>query len=111
MKAILEKLQEKNVYKITESELSEILERSRLEKEVSTGLAGPIKILQQADIEKRLIVETDQSGDHFIRLLEPEYIQEFINERLSVYDKMWDGCGCKVFYNEVWSTNKERTIF
>lgn len=110
MKTVLEKLQEKNVYKITEPELSEILDKTKLEKEVSTGIAGPIKVLQQNGSDKRLILEVDQSKNYFIRLLEPDYIQEFIDERLSVYDKMWDGCGCKVFYNEVWTTNKERLI-
>jgi hypothetical protein len=24
--------------------------------------------------------------------------QEFVTDRLAVYEKMWDGCGCKVDY-------------
>jgi hypothetical protein len=56
-----------------------------------------------------------QSGDEFAALEQPspdqwvirhlpdgEAAQEFVRERLAQYDRMWDGCGCKIDYESRW---------
>ena len=111
MNKILYHLQEKNVYQVSQEEAVEILEKYSTEKEFETGIAGPIKILTTDDQDKKLVLETNQKGANFIRFVEKEYVQDFVKERLSIYDKMWDGCGCKVFYDEVWEhVIKEKNI-
>ena len=108
LKTILEQLQEKNVYQASQQEVVELQEKYSTEKEFKTGITGPIKILLIEERDKRLVLETDQKGSTFIRIVEKEYIKEFVNERLDIYDRMWDGCGCKVFYNETWIPNHNK---
>lgn len=111
LNGILDRLKEKNVAQITNEEASELLGSFKVEKEQETGIVGPIKILQSEKVEKKLILEVDQKNNNFIRFIDSDDIQEFVKERLSVYDKMWDGCGCKVFYDEVWTpVPKEKNI-
>ncbi len=111
MNSILDRLSEKNVAKILNEEASELLNAYPIEKEHETGIAGPIKILKIEDESKKLIVELDQKNNYFIRFVDAQDVQEFVSERLSIYDKMWDGCGCKVFYDEIWAPiPKEKNI-
>lgn len=111
MNAILERLKEKNVAQITNEEASEILGSFTVEKEYETGIVGPIKILQGEDKSKKVILEEDAKGNNFIRFIHPQDVEEFLGERQSIYDKMWDGCGCKVFYDEVWTpVLKEKNV-
>ena len=107
MDAVTSHLKEKNVYQIPEYEVSELLTNYSVEQEFETGITGPIKILRTNDKEKKLILEIDQKGHNFIRFVDIQDIKEFVDERLSIYDKMWDGCGCKVFYNEEWISGKK----
>ena len=114
MDNIFENLKQKNVYRASQQEIDQILNNYTIEKEVDTHMTGPIKILTINDLidqNKKLAIESDQKNQSFIRFIDNENIQEFIDERLSVYDKMWDGCGCKVFYDEVWiPVNKVKDI-
>lgn len=110
LKTILEQLQEKNVKKLTQEEATNFLKDFQLEKEIETGIAGPIKVLKLDKEDEKLILESDQKGNHFIRIIESKNVEEFTSERLSIYDKMWDGCGCKVFYDEVWFPTKNQEI-
>ena len=103
MNDILANLEQKNVYQASQQEIEELLHQYILEKEVETHIAGPIKILIVEDQNKKLAIESNQKNQSFIRFIDSDNIQEFIDERMSVYDKMWDGCGCKVFYNEIWT--------
>ena len=103
LESILEKLQNHNVLNITAQDVSEIEKHCAVEKTIDTGMAGPIKVLTMQDEGKKLVIEADQKGVTFIRLINDVNIQEFIDERLKVYEKMWDGCGCKVFYDEIWT--------
>lgn len=109
MEALLERLQEKNIEKLTANEATELLKIYSIEKEVKTSITGPIQILR-LDKEQKLILENDQKGNNYVRIINNDQLDEFITERLSIYEKMWDGCGCKVFYDEVWSSSKNTEI-
>ena len=108
LETLLESLANKNVAKITPDEATQLENKYTLEHEYSTGIAGPIKVLNLEKNENFLILEVDQKGNNYTRLLPKENLQEFVDERLSIYDKMWDGCGCKVFYNELWVPKQEK---
>ena len=103
LESILEKLQNHNALNITTQDVTEIEKHCAVEKTIDTGMAGPIKVLTIQDEGKKLLIEADQKGVIFVRLVKTINVQEFIDERLKVYEKMWDGCGCKVFYNEIWT--------
>jgi hypothetical protein len=104
--SFLEKLQEKNVLQVSTQESKSLLEKYIIVNEIKTGIAGPIQILQ-LDEKDNLIIESNQKGINYIRKINKKFVQEFVNERLSIYDKMWDGCGCKVFYDELWFSKNE----
>jgi hypothetical protein len=44
-------------------------------------------------------VEQPNSDERVIRLLGgTEEARRFVGERLALYERMWDGCGCKIDY-------------
>ena len=44
-------------------------------------------------------VEQPRSGERVVRLLGGiDAVRPFVQQRLSLYERMWDGCGCKVDY-------------
>lgn len=106
MNGILQNLEQKNVYQASQQEIDQLLNHYTTEKEIETHMTGSIKILTSNDLDdqnKKIAIESNQKNQFFIRFIDKENIQEFIDERLSLYDKMWDGCGCKIFYDEVWT--------
>ena len=111
LNSILEKLLNHNVLNITTQDVIEIEKQCAVDKTIDTVMAGPIKVLNMQDEGKKLVIEADQKGVTFVRLVMTIHVQEFIDERLKVYEKMWDGCGCKVFYNEIWTpVGEEKNI-
>jgi hypothetical protein len=44
-------------------------------------------------------VERPEPGKRVVRLLStPDAARAFVQGRLALYERMWDGCGCKVDY-------------
>ena len=44
-------------------------------------------------------VEQPRSGERVVRLLGGiDAVRPFVQQRLGLYERMWDGCGCKVDY-------------
>ncbi len=63
----------------------------------STGVAGDLLIVR---VESHLAaVEEPSSGQRVVRrLTDADEAGEFVRQRLEQYERMWDGCGCKVDY-------------
>lgn len=63
----------------------------------STGVAGDLLIVR---VESHLAaVEEPSSGNRVVRrLADTDEAGEFVRQRLEQYERMWDGCGCKVDY-------------
>ena len=63
-----------------------------------TCLAGWIRILS---IEGRLLVqEQTPAGEVLLRKHDSrEAAERFVERRLTDYERMWDGCGCKIHYH------------
>ena len=63
-----------------------------------TFLAGDLVV---ARCDAGLVaIEEPSSRERSIRLLgNEEEARRFVQERLDTYERMWDGCGCKVEYD------------
>ena len=62
-----------------------------------TVLAGDLLIVRGPD--GLAAVEEPRRGERVLRRLpDEEAAQEFVRDRLESYERMWDGCGCKVDY-------------
>jgi hypothetical protein len=77
LQKLLTDLPDVPVLQISAEDLQDVLGQSQLLYETETHLAGPIRIL-----ELRTRLEADR----------------FVRERLETYERMWDGCGCKIDY-------------
>ena len=94
---ILHQIENKPYLQIEESDLKELLNVNAVYAEYNTLISDYIRILQIH--EHTLVQEKTPKGEILLRkftnLLSAK---EFITQRLAIYDKMWDGCGCKVDY-------------
>lgn len=63
----------------------------------ATFLAGDLVIVRAP--AGLVAVEEPSSTERVLRLLGgEEEARAFVRERLDTYERMWDGCGCKVEY-------------
>ncbi len=81
-------------------ETAEWLEIEHLFEEVErhpTLIAGDLLIVRGD--EGLAAVEAPSPRERVIRrLADEEEARRFVKDRLDTYDRMWDGCGCKVEY-------------
>ncbi len=77
--------------------LSGILSKAELHFEHNTLISDYIRIIK---LDNNIIVqEKTDKNEIALHLFEDEKTAEkFVNDRLEIYEKMWDGCGCKVKY-------------
>jgi hypothetical protein len=79
-------------------ELSELIESAELLREEDTCIAGPIRMLR---VGRLLLVQEQapETKDLIVREFSTtEEAERFLAERLGTYERMWDGCGCKIDY-------------
>jgi hypothetical protein len=82
---------------ISEEELDELLSTSELLVEENTYMSDKIRLLKYRD--QLILQEKTTKDEYIIRSMNTiEDAEKFINERLEIYNRMWDGCGCKVEY-------------
>lgn len=62
-----------------------------------THLAGDLVIVGDAD-GPVAVEEPDAETRVLRRLSGPGDVRRFVQDRLETYERMWDGCGCKVEY-------------
>ena len=91
------KLAEATVVELTPDELVELLTAADIVLEEDTKISGPIRVLsidgatvvQEQTPKRVLLARSMRSVDD---------ARQLVAERLETYDRMWDGCGCKVDY-------------
>ena len=79
-------------------ELSELIASAELLREEETHLAGKIRVLRVGD---RILVQEQHPETKKLILHEfpsEEEAGRFVEDRLKAYDRIWDGCGCKIDY-------------
>jgi len=98
-KSKLRSLQNNKFLLISVSDLHNLLKQADVIEEANTYMSDYIRILRYAD--HIIIQEQTQKGEIVIR--EQESLGKariFLANRLEIYEKMWDGCGCRVGYFE-----------
>ena len=81
------------------NELAGLLKSSKVIFEQDTKLRDYIRILQIDD--DVIFQETSNTGEIILRSFENVIeAMNLVNDRMGIYDKMWDGCGCKINYYE-----------
>lgn len=88
----------KNKYLIiSELELNELLSHSKMIIEENTYISDKIRLLKFND--DLILQEKTTKDEYLIRVMKSKKeTEELIKQRLEIYNRMWDGCGCKVDY-------------
>jgi len=94
---IISSIKKKKYLIISEAELNELLSHSKMIIEENTYISDKIRLLKFKD---ELILQEKTTKDEFlIRSIKTQKeAEDFIRDRLEIYNRMWDGCGCKVDY-------------
>ena len=99
MNNLSNKLKTEKYLIISADELHEMLKSSVKVLEQDTRLRDYIRILKLDDAY--IFQETTNYGEITIRQFNNEAdAKNLVNDRMQIYDKMWDGCGCKINYYE-----------
>ena len=63
----------------------------------STGIAGDLIVVRAAG--RLAAVERPAANERVIRRLDSDdEARRFVRERMEQYERMWDGCGCRIDY-------------
>ncbi len=82
---------------ITKEDFKELLSHSIILIEKDTHISDKIRLLKFKD--EMLIQEKTNKNEFLVRIIKTRKEAEaFIQQRLEIYDRMWDGCGCRVEY-------------
>ena len=97
--ALLEKPGETSRLDLSPDELAGLLEEAELVREEDTCISGMIRILR---LKNTVLVQEETPEREIVIRIRPtvEAAEEFVAGRLEIYERMWDGCGCKVDYSE-----------
>lgn len=97
IKELIARVKKKACLKIDEKELELLLSKCKVVKEKDTLISGKLRLLTYQN--NLLMQEQSNKGELLIRFMQNKAeANKFIDERLEIYDRMWDGCGCKVDY-------------
>jgi hypothetical protein len=97
IKELISRAKKKAYLKINEKDLELLLSKCKVVEEKDTLISGKLRLLS---FQNNLFTqEQSDKGELLIRFMtNKEEAKEFIDERMETYDKMWDGCGCRVHY-------------
>lgn len=94
---IISTARRKKYLALNEKELKSLLSNSKILIEKDTFISDKIRLLKIKD--ELLLQEKSNENEILVRIVKTKKeAKEFISKRLETYDKMWDGCGCKVDY-------------
>lgn len=90
-------LHHRGLVAIDRDALRELTDAADVIREVDTHLAGWIRILALGD--SIFVQEETPKGEVLVRRMPSrESANSFVDLRIQSYERMWDGCGCKVDY-------------
>ena len=94
---LLAKIQKQSVIEISRADLASLLENAAVLRSEDTGLSGLCRILSWEGV--LLFQEETPRGEVLIREMNSrKAADQLMADRLATYDRMWDGCGCKIDY-------------
>jgi tetrahydromethanopterin S-methyltransferase subunit G len=80
-----------------EDEWTAIADRFEELERHPTSISGDLLIVRLESV--LAAVEQPTPGKRVVRRLDDlDEARRFVEQRLQVYDRMWDGCGCKIDY-------------
>ena len=87
-------------YRILDSEELELLRTAATPaREIEATLDHKIEVFTAG--ETFLVLERSDKDEWILRAMDSDFaVDGFIKNRVDTYDRMWDGCGCKVNYYE-----------
>lgn len=93
----IKKLKINNYIKIIQSDLDELLAQSKILLEKDTLISDKIRILQ---LDNFILFQEMTGRREFLvrKTKDLNSANELLVKRMEIYEKMWDGCGCKVNY-------------
>jgi hypothetical protein len=76
-----------------------LLETADVLRQDNTCVAGWIRILS---VDGAILVQEETPDGNALarRMPSIEDANKFVDDRLGTYERMWDGCGCKINYFE-----------
>lgn len=94
---IISSLKKKKYLIISKDDLDDLLSQSEILIEENTFISDKIRLLK---IDGDLILQERTTNDEFLirRMKSKEEAEELIKQRLEIYNRMWDGCGCRIHY-------------
>jgi signal transduction histidine kinase len=94
---IINKVRKKKYLPVSKEEVNELLVVSKLIIEENTYISDKIRLLE---LQSYLLLQEKTTNDEFlIRIVKTKTEgEDLIKERLEIYNRMWDGCGCKIDY-------------
>ncbi len=96
---VVEKLKDQNFLILPMENLDEILTQVSVLADKDTLMSDHIRLLDWNGVI--LIQEISSKNELVIRISDSiEQANKFVSERMETYERMWDGCGCKVNYYE-----------
>jgi len=94
---MLDRVRAGEIVSIAAGELAELRDRAELVAEEDTYLSDMIRIFRLDDLV--LIQETADKTQIIVRGAPSiEEACAFVARRMQTYERMWDGCGCRVSY-------------
>jgi hypothetical protein len=82
---------------ISRDELDNLLSQSKIVIEENTYISDKIRLLNFNN--DFILQEKTTKDEYIIRIMKTkEKAKELIKERLEIYNRMWDGCGCRIHY-------------
>jgi len=94
---LIEGIQEQRVVSLDPSRLSGLLEAVETLRAEDTRLSGWIRILRLGG--HIAIQEETPEGEVLLRgAATREAAEQLVDKRLADYERMWDGCGCRIDY-------------
>jgi hypothetical protein len=96
---LVAKLQSKAPFPIDRNDLIGLLETAEVLRQDNTCVAGWIRILS---VDGAVLVQEETPDGNALarRMPSIEDANRFVDDRLGTYERMWDGCGCKINYFE-----------
>ena len=77
--------------------LAGLLEKADVLRQDDTCIAGMIRILS---FDGAILVQEETPDREVLAraMATREDAETFVSDRLEIYERMWDGCGCKINY-------------
>lgn len=95
---LISQMENQAVLSVGREDFNALLEVSDTIRAADTCLAGLIRVIS---FEHEIVIQEETpNGEVLLRKADSkEAADQFVDDRLAVYERMWDGCGCKVDYH------------